>query len=76
MTHEAVALGSGIQRAYYTQIENGSRTPSVVIAKRIAECLEFDWTIFFDQNCSDTLQNYERLKYFARTDDLKTNYER
>lgn len=48
MTQYYVASHSGIQRAYYTAIENGDRRPSVDVAKRIALVLNFDWTIFFD----------------------------
>lgn len=46
MTHEQVAKTSNITRAYYTEIENGYKNPSVNVAKRIAETLEFEWTIF------------------------------
>lgn len=56
-TQEFVALQSGIQRAYYTQIEKGVRNPSVEIAKRIADCLSFDWTLFFEKVCSEMRQH-------------------
>ena len=46
-THEAVAIEAGIKRSYYTQIENGTRNPSVGTAKKIANALNFDWTLFF-----------------------------
>lgn len=49
MTHEDVATESKISREYYTMIENGTRNPSVTIAKRIAATLECDWTLFFNQ---------------------------
>lgn len=49
LTHEEVANKSKIQRAYYTMIENGSRTPSVEVAKRIGKTLNFNWTIFFEK---------------------------
>ena len=52
LTQEQVATGANIERAYYTQIELGVRRPSVSVAKRIASELEFDWTIFFDNQCS------------------------
>lgn len=57
MTHEEVALNSGIKRAYYTMIERGHRSPSVEVAKRIAATLGFDWTIFFSQNGSESTHN-------------------
>ena len=34
-------------QAYYSFIESGDRNPSVESAQRIAEVLEFDWTLFF-----------------------------
>ncbi|WP_458414554.1 helix-turn-helix transcriptional regulator [Schinkia sp. CFF1] len=52
MTHDEVAKRAGIQRAYYTMIENGKRNPSVAVAKELARVLEFDWTIFFENKCN------------------------
>ncbi len=57
LTAEQVALGVGVHRVYVTQIENGSRRPSVPVAKRYADFLGFNWTLFFEDNCSDTLQS-------------------
>lgn len=48
-THQEVADVAGIDRSYYTQIENGQRKPSVVTAQKIGKALKFDWTIFFTQ---------------------------
>lgn len=53
--HE-VALKAGIDRSFYSQIESGSRNPSVSTAKRIAEVLNFEWTIFFNQKSCKTQQ--------------------
>ncbi len=47
-THLEVAVEAGIKRAYYTMIENGTRTPSPAVAKKIAAVLGFDWTLFFE----------------------------
>jgi len=52
-THQEVANEAGIERAYYTMIENGTRSPSPAVAQRIAKVLGFDWTIFFTNECSD-----------------------
>ncbi|TCT23352.1 helix-turn-helix protein [Melghiribacillus thermohalophilus] len=52
-TQEQVANLTGIKRAYYTQIELGQRRPSVSVAKRIGEVLGFNWTIFFNEECSE-----------------------
>lgn len=54
MKHEDVANEAGIHRAYYTMIENGTRQPSVRVAKSIAKVLDFDWTVFFENEGSDT----------------------
>lgn len=48
LTHDSVAEKCEIERAYYTMIESGSRTPSVKVAKSIGEAIGFDWTIFFE----------------------------
>lgn len=49
MTQEHIATKVHIARAYYSQIENGDRRPSVDVAKKIANFLHFDWTSFFDE---------------------------
>lgn len=45
-SHQEVADKVGIDRSYYTKIENGL-TPSVKVAKRLGYHLGFNWTIFF-----------------------------
>ncbi|REK54752.1 MAG: transcriptional regulator [Thermobacillus sp.] len=52
LTQETVAENAGISRSYYTSIESGMKTPSVEVAKSIAETLGFNWTLFFDEQCS------------------------
>ena len=47
-TQNQIAKLSGIKQGYYTQIENGKRTPSVKLAKKLGEILGVDWTKFFD----------------------------
>lgn len=51
-TQLEVAKQSGISRTYYTNIELGLKTPAVEVAKKIAETLDFDWTHFFNKECS------------------------
>ncbi|MCM3168994.1 helix-turn-helix domain-containing protein [Peribacillus frigoritolerans] len=53
LTQDEVATQANIKRPYYTQIESGVRSPSVKVAKEIAEIIGFDWTLFFENNCSD-----------------------
>jgi len=55
LTHEEVAIRAGISRHYYTMIANGNRRPSVQVAKKIAEVLGFDWTVFFDNKSNVSL---------------------
>lgn len=50
LNHEQVAQLAGIDRTYYTKIENGA-TPSVKVAQKLADVLEFKWTIFFEDQC-------------------------
>jgi len=52
LTHEEAAKLSDISRSFYTHIENGTKTPSVDVAKKIAKTLDFDWTLFFNNECS------------------------
>lgn len=59
LTHEQVAEQVGIDRSYYTKIENGS-IPSVKVAKRIASVLGFDWTLFYEQDCAINAQNTKK----------------
>lgn len=57
LNHEQVAQESGIQRAYYTMIENGNRDPSVEVAKKIAQALDFSWTFFFEDQGNEAKQS-------------------
>ncbi|PEL12697.1 helix-turn-helix transcriptional regulator [Bacillus sp. AFS017336] len=56
LTHEQVANEVGISRQYYSMIENGERSPSVNVSKKIALVLNFDWTIFFETNSNESCQ--------------------
>lgn len=52
LTQEETAQLSGISRSYYTHIEQGTKTPTVEVAKDIAKTLKFDWVTFFESKCS------------------------
>jgi len=54
LTQIQVAKACGIKRTYYNMIERGSRRPSVDVAMKIADSLEFDWTLFFTENSNNT----------------------
>jgi putative transcriptional regulator len=47
-TQQSIANNVGIERQYYGMIEKGERNPSPKVAKRIAEVLDIDWTLFFE----------------------------
>lgn len=49
LTQEQVAEKAEIARQTYSMIETGERNPSVKNAKKIANALEFEWTLFFDE---------------------------
>lgn len=55
-THQEVAVLAGVSRNYYTEIENGVKNPSVETAKKLAEALELDWTLFFSANSREKQQ--------------------
>lgn len=52
LTHEQVAEKAIISRSYYTNIESGTKTPSVRAAKSIAMVLGVPWENFFNEKCS------------------------
>lgn len=49
MTQKEVAESVGFSRQGYSQIEGGARRPSPEKAKKIAEVLDFDWTLFYKE---------------------------
>lgn len=53
LTQEELSQKVGITRAAYTNIELGYKNPSVEVAKKIAEILDFDWTRFYDTDSED-----------------------
>ncbi|WP_369378758.1 helix-turn-helix transcriptional regulator [Lysinibacillus fusiformis] len=44
---EEVAASANISRSYYANIERGNKTPSVLVAKKIANYLKFEWSKFY-----------------------------
>ncbi|WP_079480598.1 helix-turn-helix transcriptional regulator [Halobacillus salinus] len=57
-TQEKTAKESGISRSYYTHIESGVKNPTVSTAKKIAKSLNFNWTLFFEDE-----RSLEELKF-------------
>ncbi|WP_198589126.1 helix-turn-helix transcriptional regulator [Mycobacteroides abscessus] len=60
LTQEQVAEKAEIARQTYSMIETGERNPSVKNAKKIANALDFEWTLFFDEQCHDS-QNEDSI---------------
>ncbi|MGE7951895.1 helix-turn-helix domain-containing protein [Lysinibacillus xylanilyticus] len=56
LSQEQVATLVGIERSYYTKIENGLR-PSVKVAQSIGKVLDIEWTIFFNGICAENAQS-------------------
>jgi putative transcriptional regulator len=56
LTQNDVSKRAGISRSGYSNIEIGTRNPSVPTAQKIAKVLGFNWTIFFKVNCFDMNQ--------------------
>lgn len=52
LTQDQTATLAGISRSYYTHIEQGTKTPSVEVAKSLGKALGFNWVIFFEKECS------------------------
>lgn len=50
LSQEEISKAVDITQAFYSKIENGKRTPSVSVAKKIAAVLGFDWTRFYDED--------------------------
>lgn len=47
LSHNEIANLSGISRSFYTLIENGNRTPSIGVAKKISLALDLTLDEFF-----------------------------
>lgn len=54
MTQIEVAEQAGIARTTYSMIETGERGATVSNAKKIANVLGFEWTIFFEDRCHES----------------------
>lgn len=48
LTQKKAAKLVGVARTTYAMYEQGERNPSVGVAKRIADTLDFKWTLFFE----------------------------
>lgn len=56
LTQQQIAAGAHIDRAYYAQIENGTRNPSMTVASRIASYLHINPSLFFTEHLSEPFE--------------------
>lgn len=57
LTQQEVADRAGIERSYYTNIELGSKNPSLKTALKIKQALSYyEDDLFFNDECFDTKQ--------------------
>lgn len=52
LTQEQLAIKVGIARSTYGAIETGERNVRPHVAKKIANILDFDWTLFLKKNAT------------------------
>lgn len=55
-TQQQVAAGAHIDRAYYAQIEKGTRNPSIAVATQISSFLHINPSFFFSEHLSDPFE--------------------
>lgn len=57
LTQEQVAAKANIARTTYAMIEQNQRDPSVNVAKKIAKTLDFEWSLFFEDEVHESCIN-------------------
>lgn len=57
-----IASKCGYKPSWYTDIANGKKRIAVDDLQKIADALGVNVTIFFEENLSETLKNYDRKK--------------
>jgi len=60
LTQDGLADAVKTTRGHIAHIENGTRDPSVSLAKSLAKELGLQWTIFFDHLCVKSKQSLKR----------------
>lgn len=50
LTQQQLADMINVDRTLISKIEGGNATPSVPTAKKIAQVLNFNWTLFYENN--------------------------
>lgn len=57
LSQSDLAALADVSREYISMIENGNRSPSVTVAKKIGKALGFKWELFFKEDSNETLHN-------------------
>lgn len=50
-SQQSIAELLQISRSFYSQLEVGTRNPSIRLAKKIGELFEVDWSFLFEEEC-------------------------
>lgn len=61
-TQGNVADFCGVTREFICQIETGNRGVKPSLAKKIAEFLDFEWTIFYANEGNETIPEQEQME--------------
>lgn len=54
LSQKDVADAIGVGQSCYGNYESGFRTPSPIVAKKIARIFKFDWTKFYEDTSKET----------------------
>lgn len=55
-TQQRLAAAVGVTQTAISLIESGERKPSVKVARRLGNLLDFDWTELFDDQPTDAAE--------------------
>ncbi|WP_249870757.1 helix-turn-helix domain-containing protein [Oceanobacillus saliphilus] len=72
LTQEDVASAAFIDRAYYSQVENGRRNPGLSVAQNIGHVLNFDPMMFFQEHLQYNNSSQNTNLSFEISDKLKS----
>lgn len=71
MTQEEVAELSRMPRTTYASIEQGRRNPSVAKAMAIADTLDFEWTLFFENELREKTQKNKEVIWLTKEEKIE-----
>jgi transcriptional regulator with XRE-family HTH domain len=67
LSQAEVAKMANISQQYYSKIENGNTSLKlpVVTTKKIADVLEFEWTLFYSDENQNSKERYIEISYMT-----------